>query len=414
MGTDMALDNDGTHRLWLADEATRLLDFAEASQHPLGGFGMLRADGTLDMSADVELWVTCRMTYCFSLAAILGRANATALVDHGLEALAGRFRDEAHAGWYAAVGADGPTNDRKEAYGHAFVILAASAASIANRPGARTLLDEALEIHATWFWDARTEMSRESYARDWCRADDYRGVNANMHTVEAYLAAYDATGDKDLLTRATRIAERVVHGFAPEHGWRLPEHFDAEWRPLLDYNADAPADPFRPFGATVGHWFEWSRLTVQLAWSLERAGLAPQEWMVRDAREFYDAAVREGWNVDGAPGFVYTVDWNGHPVVRERMHWVVAEAIAAAAAMEQATGLAEYRADYDRWWAFAREHHIDQDHGSWWHELSPDLSVGGRVWPGKVDTYHALQATLLPRVPVAPGLAQALASGLHR
>jgi hypothetical protein len=36
------------------------------------------------------------------------------------------------------------------------------------------------------------------------------------------------------------------------------------------------------------------------------------------------------------------------------------------------------------------------------------------VWEGKPDTYHALQATLIPRLPLAPALASALAAGLLR
>ena len=47
----------------------------------------------------------------------------------------------------------------------------------------------------------------------------------------------------------------------------------------------------------------------------------------------FDRAVADGWDVDGAPGFVYTTDWSGRPVVSQRMHWVAAEAISAAAAL---------------------------------------------------------------------------------
>ena len=60
--------------------------------------------------------------------------------------------------------------------------------------------------------------------------------------------------------------------------------------------------------------------------------------MLDDARALFQAAIHEGWAVDGADGFVYTVGWDGVPVVRERMHWVVAEATATAAALYQATG----------------------------------------------------------------------------
>jgi len=399
------------HHRWLESETDRLLAFGAASRDARGGFGWLDEAGALDPDHDVELWITCRMTHCFALAALMGRPGAAALVDHGLDALAGRLRDAEHGGWFAAVGADGPTKDVKEAYGHAFVILAASSALAAGRPGAADLLADALAVHTERFWDEEVGMSREAFARDWSEIEDYRGINANMHTVEAYMAAADVLGDKDLLHRALRIAEKAVHGFAAGNDWRLPEHFDADWHPLMAYNEDEPAHPFRPFGATIGHLFEWSRLTLQLAHSLEQSGLACPEWMLPDARELYAAAVREGWNVDGAVGFVYTVDWEGRPVVRERMHWVSAEAIAAAAVLWQATRAAEYAEDYQRWWDYAGEHHLDLDGGSWWHELGTANEVSRTVWEGKADIYHAVQATLIPRLPVSPALAASLAAG---
>jgi sulfoquinovose isomerase len=34
------------------------------------------------------------------------------------------------------------------------------------------------------------------------------------------------------------------------------------------------------------------------------------------------------------------------------------------------------------------------------------------VWSGKPDTYHAVQATLLPRLPLAPSLASGIVRGL--
>ena len=71
--------------------------------------------------------------------------------------------------------------------------------------------------------------------------------------------------------------------------------------------------------------------------------------MLPAAEGLFHRAVAEGWSVDGADGFVYTTDWDGTPVVRERMHWVVAEAICAAAALHQATGRQEYDDRYRAW-----------------------------------------------------------------
>lgn len=400
-----------SHRRWLEGETNRLLDFGLGSVDPRGGFGWLLDDGSRDPGHHTQLWITCRMTHVYSLAILLGHPGASALADYGLAAIAGRFHDERHGGWYASVAPAGPVNDRKEAYGHAFVILAASSAAAAGRPEARGLLEEALSVSDEHFWDDEVGMSRESFARDWRGGEEYRGMNANMHTVEAYLAATDLTGNLRWARRALRIIERAIHQHARVHDWRIPEHFTPEWEPLLDYNKDDPSHPFRPYGATIGHAFEWARLIVQTAATLQQSGMAAPEWMVDAARSLYAAAIQEGWEVDGAPGFVYTVDWEGRPVVHQRMHWVAAEAIGAAATLWAKTRQEEYAEHYRRWWDFVGTYHVDQEGGSWWHELGPDNAPSSTVWEGKPDVYHAVQATLLPRLPIHPAVASSLAAG---
>ena len=120
--------------------------------------------------------------------------------------------------------------------------------------------------------------------------------------------------------------------------------------------------------------------------------------------------MRDGWNVDGAEGFVYTTDWDGKPVVRDRLHWVVTEAIAAAAALGAATGRPEYEHWYRTWWDHAAALFLDRDRGSWHHQLDPHNEPSETVWEGKPDVYHAVQATLIPLLPLSPCLAPALRS----
>ena len=405
----MALMDEPAHRKWLHDEMFRLAHFGVASVDPRGGFGWLLDDGTRDESRPVELWISCRMTYVYALAELAGLDGAAAMVEHGLAALEGPLRDAEHGGWFSSID-DGPVNDRKEAYAHAFVILATSSAVAAGHPRAEALLHEAIAVHSQHFWDETEGMARESFTRDWSTEEPYRGVNANMHTLEAYLAAADVLADRSLLVRAMRIVTRVVDVYGRGNGWRLPEHFTADWKPLLDYNADAPAHPFRPFGATIGHGIEWSRLTLQTEQSLLLAGLAAPDWMAEAASSLYARAVGDGWAVDGADGFVYTVDWKGVPVVRERMHWVDAEAIGAAAALFRRTGNERYERDYAAWWGYARDYLIDEQLGSWRHELDASNRPSHAVWEGKPDLYHAVQATLIPRLPLSPALAVSLAA----
>jgi mannose/cellobiose epimerase-like protein (N-acyl-D-glucosamine 2-epimerase family) len=381
---------------WLRAEQGRLLRFAENAVTE-DGFGWLDATGEPEPGRPTATWITARMTHVFSLAHRTGDPHAGKLADHGLAALTGPLHDERHGGWFAAT--DDPT---KDAYQHAFVVLAASSAAAANRPGADGLLHRALTVVEDHFWDDHSGMSLESWDRAWLRTEDYRGANSNMHLVEAFLAAADVTGDTVWRERALRIAERLIHRVAAAHDWRLPEHFTPDWTPLPEYNVDDKAHQFRPYGGTVGHWLEWSRLLVQL-----HAAGSPR-WLLDDATALFDSAVRRGWHADGTDGFVYTVDWQDRPVVRERMHWVMAEAILAADALHRQTGEPRYAEHYRNWWDYVARHHLDTEHGSWHHELDPCGRPSHTVWPGKPDVYHAYQAVLLPLLPLAPTAAKAL------
>jgi mannose/cellobiose epimerase-like protein (N-acyl-D-glucosamine 2-epimerase family) len=98
-------------------------------------------------------------------------------------------------------------------------------------------------------------------------------------------------------------------------------------------------------------------------------------------------------------------------VVRERFHWVVAEAIGAAAALYAVTGDDGYDAWYRTFWDFADVHLRDRRQGGWRSELDEENRPAAGTWPGKPDTYHAFQATLIPRLPLSPGMAVALRDG---
>jgi sulfoquinovose isomerase len=396
------------HARWLEAEGDRLLDFGRASRHPDGGFAWLGDDGRPDLDRPVELWVSARMTHVYALGHLMGRPDCTALVDHGVASLAGRMHDDVHGGWFAAVGRDGPTVTDKTAYEHAFVVLAGASAAAAGRPGGAELLEQGVEVLLDHFWDDEHGMVVEQWDESFSTLDGYRGVNANMHTVEALLAAADVLDDPSLRQRATSITSRVVHDLAAGNAWRIPEHFDDTWTPVLDYHVDEPAHPFRPYGATIGHALEWSRLALHLRGAL--GGAAPA-WLLPDAQALFAAAVAEGWAVDGADGFVYTVDWEGPPVVRERMHWVVAEGTAAAAALFAATEEPDYAGWYETWWQHVAACFRDPQGRSWRHELSPTNAPSSTTWKGRPDIYHAFQATLVPRLPLSPTLASALREG---
>jgi mannose/cellobiose epimerase-like protein (N-acyl-D-glucosamine 2-epimerase family) len=391
-----------SHRLWLAEQTMGLLAFARGSKVDRG-FGWLDDDGVPDPARPPQLWITSRMTHIFAVGNLLGIPGCGPLVDHGLLTIRDTFEDSEHGGWFSddpASGGDG----RKEAYGSSFVLLAASSGAMAGREPAMALLHEAATVITRRFWSEKEGACLESWDREWAEPEPYRGANANMHMVEAFLAAGDATGDAVWFTRALRIAEQLIHDVARAHEWRVIEHFDGEWRPLPDYNADQPSHPFRPFGVTPGHGLEWSRLMLQLRSGLE----SPPGWLLEAAEGLFARATADGWQANG--GFVYTTDQHGEPVVRQRLWWVVTEGIGAAAALHAETGERRYEEWYRTLWDFAATHLIDAARGSWHSELDGRLQPTRQTWVGKPDVYHSLQASVLPRFPVRPSVARAVLS----
>ncbi|WP_425955284.1 AGE family epimerase/isomerase [Xylanimonas sp. McL0601] len=401
-----------SHRSWLDDETRRLLAFGAAAALPApGGAAYLDDAGVPDPSLGVQTWITARTVHSYALGHLLGLPGSAAVADAALAGLTGPLRDSEHGGWFHAVSAAGEPDvpAGKSAYDHAFVMLASASATIAGRPGAVGLLAEATAVYLERFWDDAAGRPVDTWDVAFTTLDDYRGLNATMHSVEAMLTVADAVPVVEAgawRDRAARAAAFVVD-LAAEHDGRLPEHFGHGWEPDLELNKDRPGDQFKPYGATPGHGLEWARLLLHL----EAITAGSNGDLVRTAVALFDRAVADGWAADGADGFAYTTDWSGAPVVRTRMHWVLCEAIATAAALHARTGEARFADWYATWWDYAEKHLLDRREGSWHHELDPRNRPAATVWPGKPDVYHALQATLIPRLPLAPMLGAALRAG---
>ncbi|GIG29741.1 AGE family epimerase/isomerase [Cellulomonas marina] len=397
------------HRAWLAGALADQLRSGRGFPAAGGGAHYLDDEGRPDLSRPVHTWVTARMAHVYGLGHLAGLPGTRALAAHALAGLRGPLHDAEHGGWYASVGPGDERDTTKAAYAHAFVVFASATGSVAGLPGARDLLDDALEVLDTRFWEDGPGLHLDAVSADWSQVSVYRGVNANMHSVEALLAAADATGDERWRRRAGRIAATVL-GWAAGNDWRIPEHFDAEWQPQMEHHRDEPDHPFEPYGATVGHGLEWARLALHV-----RAALGDEApaGLLEGAQGLFERAVADGWAADGEDGFVYTTDWEGRPVVRQRMHWVLAEAVGAAAALGAVTGERRYEDWYRTWWDYASEHVVTPQ-GSWIHELDPQNRPAGTVWPGRPDLYHSVHAVLLQRLPLAPTAPTALAAGLLR
>ena len=388
---------------FLQDVRDGLLSFGHQFPSPGGSSYYLGDDGTPWKDRNRETWITSRMTHVYSIGSMLGHEGSEALADAALKGLRGELHDDQNGGWYAGLTKDNEIVPTKQCYAHAFVILAASSGVLACREGAAELLKDALALYDLRFWNEEEGLSCDTWNTEFTELDSYRGLNANMHTVEAFLAAADVTGDEKYRVRAGRIIDHVLV-WAKDNNWRIPEHFSSDWVPDLECNKDRPDDQFKPYGATPGHGIEWARLITQWALSTykeDKAGAAPY---IEAAENLYNRAVADA---DGAPGICYTTDWNGKPVVHDRMHWTLAEAINTSSVLFHVTDNEKYAADYAEFMKYLDEKVLDHVNGSWFHQLDRENNLLETVWPGKSDIYHALQATLIPYY--APGLSIAVA-----
>jgi mannose/cellobiose epimerase-like protein (N-acyl-D-glucosamine 2-epimerase family) len=391
---------------WRRAEASRLIAFGQGAALAGGGFGWLGGNGRIDASQPCPLYINARMTYAFALAHLEGVTGADALAASGLQALASRYADGENGGWFDSIDLAGNVIDSaKTNYAHAHTLLAASSAVAAGIPGADAALAAAASAIGRHFWSDAEGCALESWNAGFSELEPYRGANSNMHSVEAYLAAGDVTGDPVWPARAASIATRIINDHARAHAWRIPEHYDETWQPRPDYHHDHRDDPFRPYGTTPGHSFEWARLLV----TLEAALPAPPAWLPEAATALFDRAVADAWQRDGHPGLLYTVDANGQPVVTSRLHWVACEAVLAADALHRRTGEERFAEAGRRWWEEIDRYFLDRKDGGWFQELAPDMTPGASTWSGKPDLYHSYQALLLPSLPLSPTAATALA-----
>ncbi|MDR1861709.1 MAG: PfkB family carbohydrate kinase [Candidatus Ancillula sp.] len=416
--------------------AVNLLNFARNCVAKCGGSGYLDAKGELIIDRGVETWITARMLYSFSLGKILldnrlvDERQYKFDVEHVIEGLLQAFEpggclcDDVNDGWYAKVSSVGEVLDQsKAAYAHAFVILASAtllkAAESNDELAARAqnLFRHSFDIFYKYFWDNEQQMARDNYKHaNWTALDDYRGINANMHTVEALTAASSICKELNyefdnpqkvvleadlpyeldaksaysvlLFDMAGSIIGRVVR-LAKQFDYRIPEHFDEKWTPLPEFNSAVPDDPFKPFGATPGHAIEWGRLILQYNTVAKDDELAKVGW------KLIAQTLSENYTRGDDEGIAYTTDFSGVPVVKTRMHWVVAEALSATAVLAKA-GDATAWEFYAMLEHYAQECFYDEEYGSWFHELDDKNRLSDKVWPGKPDVYHVLQSYLIP------------------
>tara|TARA_B100001093_G_scaffold197056_1_gene189326 strand:+ start:376 stop:1614 length:1239 start_codon:yes stop_codon:yes gene_type:complete len=381
---------DPAHQAFLMNDARKQYTFFDKSLRGDGGFDVLDINGTALPRAGQELHTTTRLIHSYSLGVATGHPNSARMVDAGMKYLWNMHRDKQHGGFFWSVDATNILDDLKLAYGHVFVLLAASSAKLAGHPDADRILADVADILDRYYWDDQVGLYRDEFARDWQPFSTYRGMNSNMHAVEAMLVAFEATGETFWLDRTARILDFFTNQIAPKHDWRLPEHFHQDWR----VNPDFFGNPiFRPAGCTPGHSFELSRLLLQY-WDL--SGRTDPTAFTR-ASHLVMQAFNDAWLPDG--GLAYTTRLDGSIDIASRFWWPVTEAIGVFSALQKLDKAQDFESLYRRTWTFANSQLIDHENGGWFPELDISGQPVSQQFLGKPDLYHSLQAVLFPLVP---------------
>lgn len=304
-------------RHWLFEETMPLWSTVGVDEHH-GGFHEALAFDATPLMKPKRMRTIARQVYAFSVAKKHGwDGPADRLIAHGISFMARHGRTD-QGGWVRTLNIDGSVADATEdAYDHACVLLALAHAHRSGNPDALGL---GLETFA--FLDAHLEDSRMTGFLETSQGDGERRSNPHMHLLEAFLAWYDATGDRTYLRRAARIIDLFRSHFFDVESWTLGEYFDGSWKPAAGERG-AWTEP--------GHHFEWASLLVEFA------GRSGQADLNAFARKLYASAIANGLN--RATGLAYgAVSRQGLPLDGVSRSWPQTEAVKAAIALDGTGG----------------------------------------------------------------------------
>jgi mannose/cellobiose epimerase-like protein (N-acyl-D-glucosamine 2-epimerase family) len=354
---------------------------------PSGGFHhYFKDDGSLYRPRDRHLVSSTRFIINYAMAyRQFGNAEYQEAARHGLDYLRRAHRNP-QTGGYAWTLLDGqPQDTTNHCYGLAFVLLASARAVEAGIGEARAVLEEIWQLMEDRFWEPRHGLYADEATADW-QVSPYRGQNANMHSCEAMLAAYEATHEPRFLDRAALLADHMVNRQAALSDGMVWEHYHADWSPDWDYNKGDRSNIFRPWGFQPGHQTEWAKLLL----ILDRH--RPAAWHLERARLLFDRAVGYSWD-EQFGGLVYGYDREGRFYDEDKYFWVQAESIATAALLAQRSGEQRYWQWYERLWDYSWRHFVDHRYGAWFRILRRDNSKYNdeKSPAGKTD-YHTMGA----------------------
>ena len=274
----------------------------------------------------------------------------------GADFLLEHFRDKEQDLFFSRVSPEGAVIDRsKDSYGLAFTILGLSHA-------ARITKDKRYAAAALETWAQMKEHLREPSGffrpktdRGYTRTTSENTQNPMMHLFEALLALHDATGSPAVLRDAQEHADRIFSRLFQEQEGRLPEFYDAEWK---------PAAAEKGGHIELGHQFEWAFL---LSHAVEK-GL-PNRYLVIAGR-LLDYGMKVAY--DAEEGGIFTQgDYDNRAVRGPKGWWEQCEFLRALMHWAVVRGRTDLWPAFDKSLAFAKRNLMDAEFGGWYYSYDP-------------------------------------------
>ncbi len=375
---------------FLIDHIKSIMDFyhPHCIDNKVGGFFQhFKDDGSIYDFDTRHLVSSTRFIFNYSMAAMqFNNVEYLDITRHGIDYLRQYHLNKDTGGYAWILNGKDPVDSTNYCYGLAFVLLAYSTAYKAGVKEAKNYIEETFDLMEGYFWSKEHELYADEISSDWAIVKNYRGQNANMHTCEALIQAFESTSEQKYLDRALLVAKNICVRQAGLADGLIWEHYDEDWQVDWSYNKNAPDDLFRPWGFQVGHLTEWAKLLI----ILERH--AKEDWLLSRARELFDDAIEMGWD-EKSGGLFYGFAPNGDVCDNDKYFWVQAESLTAAAVLAHRTDDDYYWQWYDRIWEYSWKHMVDHKYGAWYRILdSNNIKYDDLKSPaGKVD-YHTMGA----------------------
>ena len=368
---------------WLALAPTPeglFLPHLDRQWRPTGeSFGTLVSQGRLLANFAIGFELTREPDYEQAV-----RAGARFLLD--------TFRDPDHGGWFYAVDRDGSVvDDRKDSYGHAFVLFGLShAARVTGDPAMASGAVDALNVLNTRFADPHGGLVSRM-TREFADLDTRRSQNPVMHGFEARLALADVPGHASRLAEAERVARFVFPDLLAPDG-ALPELFTMDWQPL-------PAD--QGGWTNIGHQFEWAFL---LSSAVER-GL-PTDYL-HHAHTLLDRGMALGYDPTHS-GIYGAATPDGHLRSTRKGWWEQCEAIRTMLHFAVLRGRDDLWEPLQQTLAFVQKAFVDPQHGGWFPQTEADGTPVSthKGSPFKLDYHQAGMCTEALRLEALDGRAR--------